>query len=241
MFTICVESYGRPIICEDSLFHLPTTGNLSTLAQALKNPKFQLLQNRYLRPPRYLQQLLEEEHSGRRRANLPRNPMWTARSKPDVFLHDQHPRHPGDDGRLPQVWNSRNHKVRPTRCTAICRSTAPTCFYHERHPHPHQQPVSASKASADLLVLGITALRLPVISAAVPKSTAHIPRKKLIQLMIANALGGKPLPVYGTGENFRDWLSCGGSLQRVALIVRKRARRGGSIQCGRPTRCATSI
>ena len=51
----------------------------------------------------------------------------------------------------------------------------------------------------------------------------HFP-EKLIPLMILNALEGKPLPVYGKGENVRDWLYVEDHAR--ALLTRRRARPG---------------
>ena len=84
----------------------------------------------------------------------------------------------------------------------------PDLFFTEETPLHTSSPYSASKASADLLVLAYhRTFGLPVTISRCSNNYGpyHFP-EKLIPLMIANALNDQPLPVYGTGENVRDWL-----------------------------------
>lgn len=81
-------------------------------------------------------------------------------------------------------------------------------FFTEETPIHRSSPYSASKASADLLVQAYgRTFGLPVTISRCSNNYGpyHFP-EKLIPLMIANALNEKPLPVYGKGENVRDWL-----------------------------------
>ena len=81
-------------------------------------------------------------------------------------------------------------------------------FFTEETPIHTSSPYSASKASADLLVLAYhRTFGLPVTISRCSNNYGpyHFP-EKLIPLMIANALNDQPLPVYGKGENVRDWL-----------------------------------
>lgn len=81
-------------------------------------------------------------------------------------------------------------------------------FFTEETPIHTSSPYSASKASADLLVQAYgRTFGLPVTISRCSNNYGpyHFP-EKLIPLMIANALNEKPLPVYGKGENVRDWL-----------------------------------
>ncbi len=84
----------------------------------------------------------------------------------------------------------------------------PDLFFTEETPVHASSPYSASKASADLLVQAYhRTFGLPVtISRCSNNYGPYQFPEKLIPLMIANALGDKPLPVYGKGENVRDWL-----------------------------------
>lgn len=81
-------------------------------------------------------------------------------------------------------------------------------LFREDTPYAPTSPYSASKAGSDHLVRawGHT-YGLPVLITNCSNNYGpyHFP-EKLIPLMILNALEGKPLPVYGAGENVRDWL-----------------------------------
>ena len=82
----------------------------------------------------------------------------------------------------------------------------PDLFFTEETPLHTSSPYSASKASADLLVLAYhRTYDLPVTISRCSNNYCpyHFP-EKLIPLMIINALHDKKLPVYGTGENVRD-------------------------------------
>lgn len=99
----------------------------------------------------------------------------------------------------------------------------PDLFFTEETPIHTSSPYSASKASADLLVQAYhRTFGLPVSISRCSNNYGpyHFP-EKLIPLMIANALNDKPLPVYGTGENVRDWLYVTDHCAVIDLIVRK--------------------
>ena len=96
-------------------------------------------------------------------------------------------------------------------------------FFTEQTPIHTSSPYSASKASADLLVQAYhRTFGLPVSISRCSNNYGpyHFP-EKLIPLMIANALNDNPLPVYGTGENVRDWLYVTDHCAAIDLIVRK--------------------
>lgn len=80
--------------------------------------------------------------------------------------------------------------------------------FHEKTPYAPNSPYSASKAASDHLVRAYHhTYSLPVLRTNC--SNNYGPRQfpeKLIPLMILNARNGKPLPVYGDGQNVRDWL-----------------------------------
>ena len=99
----------------------------------------------------------------------------------------------------------------------------PDLFFTEETPIHTSSPYSTSKASADLLVQAYhRTFGLPVSISRCSNNYGpyHFP-EKLIPLMIANALNDKPLPVYGTGENVRDWLYVTDHCAAIDLIVRK--------------------
>ena len=81
-------------------------------------------------------------------------------------------------------------------------------FFTEETPYDPRSPYSASKASSDHFVMAWHhTYGLPVILSNCSNNygSNHFP-EKLIPLMINNILHNKPLPVYGKGENVRDWL-----------------------------------
>lgn len=80
--------------------------------------------------------------------------------------------------------------------------------FTEQHRYEPNSPYSASKAASDHLVRAWHhTYGLPVLTTNCSNNYGpyHFP-EKLIPLMIINALGGKPLPVYGDGQQVRDWL-----------------------------------
>ena len=97
----------------------------------------------------------------------------------------------------------------------------PDLFFTEETPIHTSSPYSASKASADLLAQAYNrTFGLPVTISRCSNNYGpyHFP-EKLIPLMIKNALADKSLPVYGTGENVRDWLHVYDHCSAIDLII----------------------
>ncbi|MDD6797735.1 MAG: dTDP-glucose 4,6-dehydratase, partial [Clostridia bacterium] len=97
----------------------------------------------------------------------------------------------------------------------------PDLFFTEETPLHTSSPYSASKASADLLVMAYhRTFGLPTTISRCSNNYGpyHFP-EKLIPLMIANALNDKPLPVYGKGENVRDWLYVEDHCRAIDMII----------------------
>lgn len=94
-------------------------------------------------------------------------------------------------------------------------------IFTEETPYAPSSPYSASKAASDHLVRawGHT-YGLPVVLSNCSNNYGpfHFP-EKLIPLTILNALEGKPLPVYGKGENIRDWLYVDDHAKALATIA----------------------
>ncbi len=87
-------------------------------------------------------------------------------------------------------------------------SLGPTGKFTEDTPYDPRSPYSASKAASDHLVRAWhETYGLPVVLTNCSNNYGpfHFP-EKLIPVVILNALAGKPIPVYGKGENVRDWL-----------------------------------
>ncbi len=95
-------------------------------------------------------------------------------------------------------------------------------FFTEESPLRPSNPYSASKASADLLALSYRrTFHLPLtISRSTNNYGPYQFPEKLIPLLIGKAIRNEPLPIYGTGENIRDWLSVEDCCNAIDLIVR---------------------
>lgn len=95
--------------------------------------------------------------------------------------------------------------------------------FTESTPYRPNSPYSASKASSDHLVRAWHhTYGLPVVTSNCSNNYGpyQFP-EKLIPLMILNALDGKPLPVYGTGENVRDWLYVEDHARALRLVLER--------------------
>jgi dTDP-glucose 4,6-dehydratase len=106
-------------------------------------------------------------------------------------------------------------------------------LFTEDTPYAPSSPYSASKASADHFVRAWHATYgLPVVLSNCSNNYGpfHFP-EKLIPLAILNAIEGKPLPVYGRGDNVRDWLQVDDHARALELIV-SRGRVGESYNVG---------
>lgn len=95
-------------------------------------------------------------------------------------------------------------------------------FFTENTPIHTSSPYSASKASADLLVLAYyRTFKLPVTITRCSNNYGpyHFP-EKLIPLVISRALADEPIPVYGKGENVRDWLYVEDHCSAIDIVIR---------------------
>lgn len=106
-------------------------------------------------------------------------------------------------------------------------------LFSEQSRYAPSSPYSASKASSDHLVMAWHhTYGLPVVISNCSNNYGpyQFP-EKLIPLMILNALAGQQLPVYGTGENVRDWLHVEDHARALALVL-TRGRVGQSYNVG---------
>ncbi len=118
---------------------------------------------------------------------------------------------------------SRYHQVSTDEVYGDLPLDRPDLFFTEDTPIHTSSPYSASKASADLLVLAYhRTYKLPVSISRCSNNYGpyHFP-EKLIPLMITNALNDIPLPVYGDGKNVRDWLYVKDHCAAIDLIIHK--------------------
>ncbi|MDD3884402.1 MAG: dTDP-glucose 4,6-dehydratase [Gallionella sp.] len=100
-------------------------------------------------------------------------------------------------------------------------SLGETGFFTEETAYEPNSPYSASKASSDHLVRAWHhTYGLPVVTTNCSNNYGpyHFP-EKLIPLMILNAVNGKALPIYGKGDNIRDWLYVDDHAQALRLVL----------------------
>lgn len=95
-------------------------------------------------------------------------------------------------------------------------------FFTETTPMNPRSPYSASKTSADMIVMAYAeTFKMPVNITRCSNNYGpyHFP-EKLIPLIINNILEGKKLPVYGNGDNVRDWLYVEDHAKAIDLVMR---------------------
>ncbi|ELA00672.1 dtdp-glucose 4,6 dehydratase, NAD(P)-binding protein [Cupriavidus sp. HMR-1] len=105
--------------------------------------------------------------------------------------------------------------------------------FSETTPYAPNSPYSASKAGSDHLVRAYHhTYGLPVLTTNCSNNYGpyQFP-EKLIPLVIANALAGKPLPIYGDGQNVRDWLYVGDHCTAIRTVL-ERGRLGETYNVG---------
>lgn len=206
------------IICIDSLTY---AGNLSTLKGVLHDPRF-VFYKTDICDRESIYRIFEEE-------------------KPDIVVNFAAESHVDRSIENPEVFLNTNilgtqvlmdacrkygieryHQVSTDEVYGDLPLDRPDLFFTENTPIHASSPYSASKASADLLVHAYSrTYGLPVtISRCSNNYGPYQFPEKLIPLMIANALNDKPLPVYGTGENVRDWLFVEDHCEAIDLIIR---------------------
>src|SRR5690554_6408375 len=207
------------IFCLDKLTYC---GNLKTLEGALKNPRFTFIKGDIADAP-FVFKLFEEE-----KFDFVVN--FAAESHVDRSIED-----PGiflktnilgtqvlmDASRKYGV--KRFHQVSTDEVYGDLPLDRPDLFFTEETPIHTSSPYSASKASADLLVQAYhRTFGLPISISRCSNNYGpyHFP-EKLIPLMISRALNDESLPVYGKGENVRDWLYVGDHCTAIDLILHK--------------------
>ena len=119
--------------------------------------------------------------------------------------------------------NSENNCFYHISTDEVYGSLGETGFFTESTSYDPRSPYSASKASSDHLVRAyVYTYSLPVkISNCSNNYGSHQFPEKLIPLIINNILNKKPLPIYGKGENVRDWLWVEDHANAIDLVFHK--------------------
>mgnify|MGYP000903472245 FL=1 len=207
------------IICLDALTY---AGNLETLADVMDNPQFKFIKGN-IADQKVIFSLFEQE-------------------KPDIVVNFAAESHVDRSIENPKLFLETNiigtqvlmdacrkygikrfHQVSTDEVYGDLPLDRPDLFFTEETPIHTSSPYSASKASADLLVLAYhRTFKLPITISRCSNNYGpyHFP-EKLIPLMITRALADQQLPVYGKGENVRDWLYVEDHCSAIDLIIHK--------------------
>ena len=207
------------IICLDALTY---AGNMETLAEAMKNPNFTFVKADIA--DRTAVNALFEEHKPEIIVNFAaESHVDRSITDPDVFLRTN----VIGTGVLLDACRKhgikRFHQVSTDEVYGDLPLDRPDLFFTEETPIHTSSPYSASKAGADLLCQAYSrTFKMPITVSRCSNCYGpyHFP-EKLIPLMIANALSDKELPVYGKGENVRDWLYVIDHCSAIDLILHK--------------------
>ncbi len=213
------KSPADRIICFDKLTY---AGNMETLTRAMTKEKFKFIHGD-IADRRAVDKLFREE-------------------KPDIIVNFAAESHVDRSIEEPELFLRTNvlgtsvlldacrtygidrfHQVSTDEVYGDLPLDRPDLFFMETTNLHTSSPYSASKASADLLVQAYSrTYRIPVSISRCSNNYGpyHFP-EKLIPLMIINAWNDKKLPVYGKGENVRDWLYVEDHCAAIHLILKK--------------------
>ena len=207
------------IVCLDALTY---AGNLSTLEEALKNPNFAFYKVD-IRDRAAVYEIFEKERPDAVVNFAAESHVDRSIETPEIFLQTNILGTQVMMDACRKYGTKRYHQVSTDEVYGDLPLDRPDLFFTEETPIHTSSPYSASKAAADLLVGAYhRTFGLPATISRCSNNYGpyHFP-EKLIPLMIANALNDKPLPVYGKGENVRDWLYVEDHCRAIDLILRK--------------------
>lgn len=215
-----LEEYPEDqIICLDKLTY---AGNMETLEPVMDNPNFKFIKGD-IADRDLVYQLFEEEKPDIIINFAAESHVDRSVTDPDVFLQSNFM----GTGVLLEACRKygikRFHQVSTDEVYGDLPLDRPDLFFTEETPLHTSSPYSASKAAADLMVHAYhRTFNLPVtISRCSNNYGPYQFPEKLIPLMIANALNDKALPIYGKGDNVRDWLYVRDHCVAIDQIVRK--------------------
>lgn len=207
------------IVCIDKLTY---AGNLETLKTAMENKSFRFVKAD-ITDRKAVYSLFEEEGFSAVVNFAAESHVDRSIEEPEIFLKTNILGTQVLLDACRKYGNIRYHQVSTDEVYGDLPLDRPDLFFTEETPIHTSSPYSASKASADLLVMAYyRTYGLPVTISRCSNNYGpyHFP-EKLIPLMIINALGGKELPVYGEGLNVRDWLYVKDHCKAIDMIVEK--------------------
>ena len=205
------------ILCLDSLTYC---GNIKTLEPVMDNPHFKFVKGD-VTDRKLVFQLFEEEKFDVVVNFAAESHVDRSIEDPGVFLRTNILGTQTLMDASNEYGVARYHQVGTDEVYGDLPLDRPDLFFTEDMPLTASRPYSASKASADLLVMAYhRTYGLPVtISRCSNNYGPYQFPEKLIPLMIKNALADEKLPVYGTGENVRDWLYVEDHCKAIDMII----------------------
>ena len=207
------------VVCLDALTY---AGNLENLTEALKNPRFRFVTGD-IADREAVNALFEEEKPDIVVNFAAESHVDRSITQPELFLRTNIMGTQVLMDACRKYGVQRYHQVSTDEVYGDLPLDRPDLFFTEDTPIHTSSPYSASKASADLLVLAyFRTFHLPVSITRCSNNYGpyHFP-EKLIPLMITRALNDQSLPVYGKGENVRDWLYVEDHCAAIDLVMRK--------------------
>lgn len=207
------------VVCLDALTY---AGNLENLTEALKNPRFRFVKGD-IADREVVNTLFEEEKPDIVVNFAAESHVDRSITQPELFLRTNIMGTQVLMDACRKYGVQRYHQVSTDEVYGDLPLDRPDLFFTEDTPIHTSSPYSASKASADLLVLAyFRTFHLPVSITRCSNNYGpyHFP-EKLIPLMITRALNDQSLPVYGKGENVRDWLYVEDHCAAIDLVMRK--------------------
>ena len=205
------------ILCVDALTY---AGNLETLEKALKNPKFKFVKAD-IADRNAIYEIFEQEKPNMVVNFAAESHVDRSIENPAIFLETNIMGTQVLLDACRKYGIDRYHQVSTDEVYGDLPLDRLDLFFTEETPIHTSSPYSASKASSDLLVQAYhRTFKVPVTISRCSNNYGpyHFP-EKLIPLMIANALNDKSLPVYGKGENVRDWLYVEDHCSAIDLII----------------------
>lgn len=219
VYYLLKEHPTERVVCVDCLTY---AGNLSTLDAAREQPNFVFYKENICNRPAIFK-IFEQEHPDIVVNFAAESHVDRSIESPEIFLQTNILGTQVMMDACRQYGVQRYHQVSTDEVYGDLPLDRPDLFFTEETSIHTSSPYSASKASADLLVGAYCrTFGLPAtISRCSNNYGPYQFPEKLIPLMITNALNDKPLPVYGTGENIRDWLYVEDHCRAIDLIIRQ--------------------
>ncbi|MBQ3375332.1 MAG: dTDP-glucose 4,6-dehydratase [Erysipelotrichaceae bacterium] len=206
------------IVCLDNLTY---AGNLETLKEALENPNFRFVKGDIADRP-FVFSLFEKEKFDIVVNFAAESHVDRSIESPEIFVKTNVLGTTTLLDASREYGVKRYHQVSTDEVYGDLPLDRKDLMFTEETPLHTSSPYSSAKAAADLFVLAYyRTYNLPVTISRCSNNYGpyHFP-EKLIPLIISRALNDETIPVYGTGENVRDWLYVEDHCSAIDLIIR---------------------